>query len=82
MKVVNAEIARAIEHLKSESNGFTLFMKWVEESFAEKVEESIEATADNTLVCQGYLIALLDIKNTVASSRTILDRANKHRDTL
>lgn len=80
MKSVSADLARVIERLKSDSDDFPLFMKWLDESFSDKVNESLDATADNTLVCQGYLRALRDIRTSVANSRETLDRTNKHRD--
>lgn len=81
MKPVNADIARAIERLKTESNDFTTFVDWLNDSFKEKVSEMLRMDRNTIQIGQGYSQALDDIISKVNSSRETLDRSNRNRDT-
>jgi hypothetical protein len=81
MRPVTADIARAIERLKTESNDFDLFTEWLETSFREKISEMLRMDKNTIQIGQGYSQALDDIISKVASSRETLDRSNKNRDT-
>jgi hypothetical protein len=81
MRPVTADIARAIERLKTDSNDFDLFIEWLEMSFREKISEMLRMDKNTIQIGQGYSQALDDIISKVASSRETLDRSNKNRDT-
>lgn len=81
MKQMSAEVARAIEHLKTENNDFTTFVGWLEASYREKVSELLLMDRNTIQTGQGYSLALDDIISKVATARETLDRANKNRDT-
>ena len=82
MKPVTANIATAIERLKSNGTDFETFMEWIQFSYAERVSETLRMDRDNVQIGQGYSLALDEILNAVGKSRETLDRANKNqRDT-
>lgn len=81
MKQMSAEVARAIEHLKTESNDFATFIGWLEASYEEKISELLLMDRNNIQTGQGYSLALNDILKKVGSARETLDRSNKNRDT-